>query len=155
MERLSIAEKQLLVITLGAGVALVNERRKKRSIWTKKWLKRRALRGSYAMIFRELKAEDSNSFLKYLRMEPAIFNFILNKVAPFIKKQDTVLRESISAGARLEATLLWMAQGKYFVPDFNVIICIFQRKRYSNCKRFFTFTNKNIADIALICYVLE
>ena len=36
---------------------------------------------------------------------------LLRKVAPLIEKEDTMMRESIPAGARLEATLRWLANG--------------------------------------------
>ena len=42
-------------------------------------------------------------------MPPRIFYFILEKITPCISKQDTQLRECVSPGARLEATLLFLA----------------------------------------------
>ncbi|XP_018025075.1 putative nuclease HARBI1 [Hyalella azteca] len=39
------------------------------------------------------------------------FYYILDKVTPLISREDTHLRRSISAGARLEATLIYLATG--------------------------------------------
>ena len=44
-------------------------------------------------------------------MSPPTFEFILSKVRPKIEKIDTDLREAIDAGARLEATLLYLITG--------------------------------------------
>ena len=79
--------------------------------WTKKWLQRRDERSSYKTLFKELRSEDETMFKHYLRMTPILFSTILEKVKPAIKRQDTVMRECISSGARLEATLLWLANG--------------------------------------------
>ena len=77
----------------------------------KKWLQRRKQRGSFEMLFKELVSEDKQLFLNYLRMTPDLFSFLLNKITPIIAKKDSHLRESIAPGARLEATLLFLANG--------------------------------------------
>ena len=79
-----------------------------------KLLKMRNQRSSFKTKFEELKIDDSKSFLNYLRMSPNLFDFLLQKVKPFIKKENTIMCESIDSGARLELTLRWLACGGTF-----------------------------------------
>lgn len=51
-------------------------------------------------------------YCRCLRMDTDTFNFLLKKVAPLIKKQDTHLRESIPPSERLSVTLRHLATGK-------------------------------------------
>lgn len=52
------------------------------------------------MVFEELKCEDPTSFKNFTRMHVNTFEFLLQKIELFIKKEDTVLRESISPRTR-------------------------------------------------------
>jgi coproporphyrinogen III oxidase len=72
-----------------------------RRIWARKWLQRRnENRGISHLVFNELEYEDLASFRNFTRMSVATFHELLSKVAPIIKKQDTVLRETIPAKQR-------------------------------------------------------
>ena len=50
--------------------------------------------------------EDTISFFNYLRMQPAMFDEILNKVGPRIQKKDTNTFAIINAFAAFRASLL-------------------------------------------------
>ena len=82
-------------------------------IWTHDWLLRRPSHGSYFSLQRELRSEE-DLFEKYLKLPVPIFDFILKRITPIIKNHDTHLRETISPGARLEATLLFLITGDYY-----------------------------------------
>lgn len=70
-------------------------------MWARKWLQRRnCSRGMTNFIFQEIKYEDPSSFKNFCRMSLNSFNALLQSVEPHIKRQDTVLRESISARSR-------------------------------------------------------
>ena len=56
----------------------------------------------------------AKSFLNYLGMSPNLFDFLLQKVKPIIKTGNTIMRESIDSGARLELILRWLACGGSF-----------------------------------------
>ena len=104
-------EEEVLVKVLTAAAACVVEEekeRKKREVWVKPWLLRRE-RSSFSTIFRELGCEDENLFRNYLRITPEIFSYLLQLVTPYIEKQNTFMRDCISAGERLQATLLFLA----------------------------------------------
>lgn len=86
-------------------------KKKRRTLWCKQWLSRRSLRGSFNQIFLELQAENQTDFENYTRMPFTAFHELLKKIDPYICKQDTGIRDSIPPGARLEATLRFLAAG--------------------------------------------
>ncbi|XP_018299908.1 uncharacterized protein, partial [Mycetomoellerius zeteki] len=63
-------------------------------------------------LFTELLFEDPDRFRRCLRMNSTLFEDLLEKVTPFIKKQDTHLRQSISPAERLSLTLRHLATGE-------------------------------------------
>ena len=82
-------------------------KRRKRKKWTHDWLLQRKNKGSYGSIFSEL-STNSELFQKYMRFSYVKFQFLLEKITHSIQKNETHLRLSIPAGARLEATLLYL-----------------------------------------------
>ncbi|MPD06746.1 hypothetical protein E2C01_102571 [Portunus trituberculatus] len=84
-------------------------RKKRRALWCKKWLSRRPQKGSFNEIFLELQVENPEDLKNYTRIPVDAFYSLLVKTEPFISKQNTSLIVSISPGACLEATLLYLA----------------------------------------------
>ena len=76
---------------------------------TRSWLLRRKQRSAYNTLLRELHTEDPNEFRNDFRMEKTTFKMLLEKVRPLIERQDTKLREDISAVERLAVTLRFLA----------------------------------------------
>ena len=103
-------EEAFLCAIVGAAATKL-KKKKRRKLWCKGWLSRRSERGSFAQIFSELESEWPRDFENYTRMSVASFYNLLTKIEPYIRKEDTHLRESISPGARLEATLRFLAAG--------------------------------------------
>ena len=62
-------------------------------------------------LFEELK-KDREYFFRYLQMTPDRFGHLLSLVRPWIEKQDTNVRKSIPAEARLALTLRFLAPGE-------------------------------------------
>lgn len=89
------------------------QRRKQRTWWVRPWLtqQRRVLFGDYSQLMQELRLEDEGSFYNYLRMEPAMFDELLQRVGPRITKQDTHWRQSLEPGLKLALTLRFLATG--------------------------------------------
>lgn len=82
----------LLIISIA-----IKKRHKKRKLWMQSWLKRRYLgKGVLNMIEKELSLEDKSNYNNYLRMGKVAFNQLLNIVGPKIRKQNSILRESIA-----------------------------------------------------------
>ncbi|KAL4702876.1 hypothetical protein ACJJTC_005787 [Scirpophaga incertulas] len=82
----------------------------KRSVWVKKYRQQY----SHMTLIEELRDNYPDDFKNYLRMDNQLFNMLLNKIKHKISKQDTVMRESIDARARLAATLRYLATGRSF-----------------------------------------
>ena len=104
------ALEEALYCTIMAVVGIERKETEKR-FWCKNWLQRRGHRGSFSQIFSELAVERPLDFENYIRMPVTVFYNLLTKVEPHIRKEDTDMRESISPGARLEATLRFLAAG--------------------------------------------
>ena len=59
----------------------------------------------------ELRMEDVHSFFNFLRMQPVMFDELLNRVAQRIQKNDTLWRKSLEPGFKLAITLRHLAAG--------------------------------------------
>ena len=70
--------------------------------------------GNILILLRHLETNEPSDFKNYLRMENHLFHQLLNLVRPHIEKQNTVMRESISAEERLVATLRFLATGQSY-----------------------------------------
>lgn len=88
--------------------------KKRRKCWTKNWVLRRPEEGFYAKLLIELKTEEPEFYQTFVRMDLPQYEQLLALVTPHIKKEDTVMRESISAGERLMLTLRFLATGESF-----------------------------------------
>lgn len=62
----------------------------------------------------ELRDHFPGDFKNYLRMDFETFRILLDLVFPIISKQNTKMRESISAEERLTTTLRYLATGRSF-----------------------------------------
>ena len=109
-------ENDDFMLLTGAAIWFLYLRRKRhaeRSIWCRQWLSRREEHGAYDTLLSELRAEDHKSFLNFLRISPVIYDQLLDKVRPFIEKQDTSFRKATTPGLRLAITLRYLATGIY------------------------------------------
>jgi hypothetical protein len=62
----------------------------------------------------EWKSEDLDKYKNHLRMSREQFFELLSKVKPYTEKQDTNMRECISAYVKLQITLRYLAAGDSF-----------------------------------------
>ncbi|XP_071581574.1 putative nuclease HARBI1 [Temnothorax nylanderi] len=117
---------KLITIALIAEIAERKERVKKRnkqknqrrprSIWTRKWIlqRNRALRGTINLAHTELRIEDKEYFTRFFRMRIDLFDQLVEKVAPYIQRQNTNMRECISPKERMSLTLRFLATGESY-----------------------------------------
>ena len=66
-------------------------RRRKRRIWQRKWLSRRALYGQYERLMSELWDEDVASFRNFVRMDPDIFQEIVARIGQRLEVHQHIL----------------------------------------------------------------
>uniref|UniRef100_A0A147BIK3 Putative harbinger-4 pst n=1 Tax=Ixodes ricinus TaxID=34613 RepID=A0A147BIK3_IXORI len=83
---------------------------KKKRPWVKEYLQKREQTGAHHSLTRDL-LKDANEFRRYLRMTPDVFHRLADGIRADIQRQNTVMRESISAEERLEVTLRHLASG--------------------------------------------
>jgi hypothetical protein len=103
-------QSELLTAAMLCVIVVLNERYKalknirkpqRKRLWARKWLQRRNEgKGVSNMVFKELRVEDPASFKNFSRMSAKTFDILLQKIEPFIKREDTILRESISSRTR-------------------------------------------------------
>lgn len=60
----------------------------------------------------ELRVGDHNDYRRYLRIDSATFDYLLDCIRPKIERKDTNWRCSVSAEDRLAVTLRYLATGK-------------------------------------------
>jgi hypothetical protein len=72
-----------------------NKRKKRR--WVKPWIMRRNILGASNTLLVEWTSEDRDMYKNHLRMSQEQFFELLSKVKLYIEKQDTNMRECISA----------------------------------------------------------
>lgn len=99
-----------------------NRRRRQRSVWVRPWLsaERRLHFGDWDQLMNELRLEDEPSFYNFVRLEPAMFDELLQRVGPRIRKMDTNYRSALEPGLKLAITLRYLATGdKYTTLQYQ------------------------------------
>ncbi|XP_011292455.2 uncharacterized protein LOC131803498 [Musca domestica] len=88
-------------------------KKRKHSIWMKQWYAKRQ-KFTHTKLLKELKESSRLDLKNFLRMDAETYAALLNLVAPEIHRQDTTMREAISANERLSATLRFLASGQSY-----------------------------------------
>eukprot|EP00920_Eleutheroschizon_duboscqi_P034770 GHVT01083361.1.p2 GENE.GHVT01083361.1~~GHVT01083361.1.p2 ORF type:complete len:116 (+),score=6.52 GHVT01083361.1:390-737(+) len=97
-EELKIALlRQQLTCRLVAGLLIQQEEdkkskvkkraRKRRTMWARNWLLQRPLFGHYEQLVDELRASDVKGFKNFLRVDPELFDELVQRVGPRIKNR--------------------------------------------------------------------
>ncbi|KAK7862635.1 hypothetical protein R5R35_001610 [Gryllus longicercus] len=100
-----------LAAACAALIILKKRRKRKRQMWVKNVFLRREEQSVYKVLMAELREEDEAMYKNFVRVTPEGFDLLLGKISQAIKKQDTVMRKSISCGERLALTLRFLATG--------------------------------------------
>ena len=82
-------------------------------------MRRNTLGASNALLV-EWISEDRGMYKNHLRMSREQFFELLSKVKPYIEKQDTNMREHVSAHVKLQIALRYIAAGDNFGRDLLV-----------------------------------
>ncbi len=89
----------------------------------RQWITRRQEFGWYEHLMVELETEDPASFVNMLRVQPAMFHELVQRLAPRIQRYDTNYRRSLPPGLRVAITLKYIATGdryKMLMHGFRV-----------------------------------
>ena len=114
-------EEEALMITL-----LLRRRRYRRlranfrKIWARPWILRRTMQGVFSNLLRELDCEAPAKLRQFHHLDRHEFEYILAKMEQIIRKEETYMRQSISAGERLSITLRLLATGKLLKNNLDI-----------------------------------
>lgn len=92
-----------------------SKRRRKstRRQWVANWVQRRASLGVHDQLLNEFRTEDAKLYKNFTRMTTTNYDFLLERVAPLIQRQDTLMRKAITPSERLSVTLRFLATGGF------------------------------------------
>jgi hypothetical protein len=91
-------------------------------MWVKKWLLERD-RFTHLNVLNFIRDDSPDDYKNYFRMSDENVKYLLEKLRPFILKQDTVMQNAITPEARIPATLRFLATGRSFEDlKFTTII---------------------------------
>ena len=111
MLQLALIQGHYALIDAQAALVIFRRRRNRRnrSCWVRPWLsaERRLQFGHYDRLLAELRMEDQKSFFNFLRMPPEMFDELLNRIAPRIRKMGTNYRKALEPGMKLSGFVFW------------------------------------------------
>lgn len=106
-------QQSLIELALYLLHAKQNKKRRQRRHWVRPWITRRPHFGLFDQLMVELRNEDQASFTNFMRMPPAMFDELLNRVGPRIAKQYT-RDDVLEPGLKLALTLRHLASGNTY-----------------------------------------
>ena len=68
--------------------------------------------GVYVSLVESLRNGERDEFVKFLRLTPQNFDYVLERIAPIIARNDTRFRRCVAAEERLAITLRLLTTGK-------------------------------------------
>ncbi len=80
-------------------------------VWVRNWLQRRPLYGQYEKLMVELRDEDVAGFRNFMRMDPPMFQELIQCLGDRIMKQDTWFRKVLEPVLKFAITLRHLAAG--------------------------------------------
>ena len=85
--------------------------RRGREHWVKPWILRRPALGFYDRLMVELRNEDLRCYKNFLRMPPDMFDELVQRLTPYLERQDTFMRKALTPGLKVALTLRYLASG--------------------------------------------
>lgn len=86
-------------------------RRRDRVVWVRQWIVKKPEHGLYDKLMVEIRNEDPRAFQHFVRMPPAMFDEVVQRLTPRLTKQDTNYRVSLEPGLKVVITLRHLASG--------------------------------------------
>ncbi|KAK4310795.1 hypothetical protein Pmani_014212 [Petrolisthes manimaculis] len=91
-----------------------NLQKKRKRLWSRQWLQRRREESVAFRLLRELEVEDPATLRQWMRLDRQQYLDLLRLVTPLIEKQDTNMRQAVTAEERLTLTLRYLATGESY-----------------------------------------
>ena len=90
--------------------------------WVKPWISRRGQLGQYDTLMRELREEDPEAFINYMRLPMELYDEVLARITPLITKEDTWWRKALDPGLKFACTMSHLASG----DSYSRLKCYFR-----------------------------
>jgi hypothetical protein len=81
------------------------------------------MKGIHHFVIQELEPDECGGFKGFLRMNSEVFNEILGRIEPQIRRDDTIMRDSITPHEMLVVTLRFLATGDLLTHFFKRVNC--------------------------------
>jgi hypothetical protein len=91
-------------------------RRRARRWWVRPWLAMRVDYGWYDTLITQLEEQDPQEYKKMMRVEPEMFNELVERLDGRLRRPDTNCRKAISPGMKVAITLRYVACGCDYSP---------------------------------------
>ena len=88
--------------------------RSRRTVWVRPWIARRMDLGLYDRLMGKLRNEDPRAFQNFMRMTPALFDELVERLSPRSTKPSTNFRASLDPGLKVAITLRHLASGNKY-----------------------------------------
>ena len=89
-------------------------RRKPQNPGIMPWLLQREERGCYRTLSDKLIITDIPGYRNFIRMEPAFFDLIQERIAPHLRKSENNFRKPLEVGLKLAVTLTHLSIGESY-----------------------------------------
>ena len=97
-----------------AAPAAPRRRRRSQDPWVMPWILQREDRGCYRTLLDELITTDIPGYRNFVRMPPAVFDRIQERIAHRLRKEETNWRKPLQVGLKLAATLRHLSTGESY-----------------------------------------
>lgn len=94
-------------------IFFATKRNVKRKRWIKDWLNKKQRYG-HVELLKEIAITDQSDFFNYFRMNHDKYIKLSEMVQPYLKRQDTNMREALTVEEKLAVTLRYLATGRSF-----------------------------------------
>ncbi|XP_067647865.1 uncharacterized protein [Eurosta solidaginis] len=129
--KISIATAALCLVTsLRAWQNKRYNQRNPKQWWIRPGLRNRETCGFYSTLRTKLVKRDPKWLSNFLRMSVEDFDFLVERLTPYICKKKTVFRKPISVGERIAVTLRYLATG----DSFSSLMSVFLLGKTTICK---------------------
>ena len=114
---------------------------RERRCWVQPWvdLERQSWFGQYSQLMEELRIEDPASFRNFIRVEPAMFDELVQRLTPRLQKQHTYWMPAIDPALKVAITLRHLASESITQLCSSIFGC--QRRLQSHQRRVFWRTD--------------
>ena len=91
-------------------------RRKPQNLWVMPWILQREESGCYRTLLDELITTDIPGYRNFIKMPPAFFNLLEERIYNRLKKSHTHFRKPLEVGLKLAVPLRHLSAGESYTP---------------------------------------